>query len=398
MVNIEYIKLFKRTSMLLLFVLSVVTNTGKAATSTEEYMRGFISDLNNHDITAFKKRLDLDAFVNRVYSGGVLDTKYKHRYKQGMVDGMDNASKLLVTLMPAHGYAKLIRIKKGNTFDKALVRFDLGDNGYSFRDLYIDKSTKKIQRIIDWYDYTYGQKFSDYNRQFLALGSPDVSVITKILNITRNRKKDVDGLLQLIKTLETKNKEQALKIYMGFDSSFRKIRSVILMSYSIASRIGSSELYRITLSDLGKYHGNEASLNFVLIDHYIFEKQYDKALSAINKFMKEIGGNDAALLGLKANIHVVKEDCRTAIKVSKIALDTENNFEEPHWTLLDCYVSEKQYNNAVKVMNKIENTFNMVFNVDILKEDPSYLAFMETETFKKWYAQSLSKKDALQSQ
>lgn len=380
--------------MLLLLSVCASASTGKNDFNTERYMKTFIDGINNRDESAFYKIFNIDAFVEKVFSENVLNANYKKGYKQGLKRGFENSSKLLVTLMPDNGYAKLIRLRKGNSFDKALVRFDLGDNGYSFREFIIDKRINSDKRIYDWYDYTYGQKFSEYNRNILAIASPNRSIIKKILNLKNNRKKDIDNLLLLIKTLKTKDAGQALKLYKGFDESFRKIRSIILISYSIASRIGSNELYRITLSDLGKYHGDEASLNFVLIDHYYYQKKYDKAISAIDTFMQEVGKDDAALIALKANLYSVSGNCNKAVALSREALRYEVRFEEPYWVMLNCHVNDNQYEDAVKIMSDIENKFNIVFDINVLQKDAAYNQFMGTSVFKNWYMQSMSKKEA----
>lgn len=377
----------------LIYLILYTANVYAISYDSEKYIKQFVAELNSRNEQALSNRFDSDLFVEKVFSGEILEDKYKQSYKKGIDNSITNASRVIVNKIPENGFVKLVRLVKGEQYDKALLRFDLGDSGYGFRDIYLNNKTKNNKKIFDWYDYALGQKFTEFNRKLLILSFPKHRLISLVLNISVNRKQDIDNLFKLVKSVRDGAKVDAMKIYEEFDESFKKNKQVVLLVYAVASRINNEALYKKTLYDLNKYHGNDPSLNFIFIDHFFYQKKYNKAIKSIDILMQEVGRNDAALLGLKANIYYETDQCKQTIKYAKLATQHEPEFEQPYWVLLSCYAKLNQYQNAVQVMGNIEKIFNMVFDVEVLRNESLYKNLVKSQEFKIWYDQSLSKKN-----
>ena len=121
----------------------------------------------------------------------------------------------------------------------------------------------------------------------------------------------------------------------------------------------------------------------MLVDYYLFTKDYAKAHKAVDAVARQIG-DDAALDSLHGGIALAEKDYKRAIRFSRDGIRKEADYEDNYWVLLDALVFSRSYNDAVLVLNILEEGFGYSFDTDKLAQLEGYEAFARSEAFRGW--------------
>jgi hypothetical protein len=121
-----------------------------------------------------------------------------------------------------------------------------------------------------------------------------------------------------------------------------------------------------------------------LIDHYFFEKQFDRALAAIASLEQAVGGEDASSGSLRGNVLTEMKRYPDAAKACRRAIAAEPDFKHGYWCLVTVGTSSNDGKLAVEGLTAYEKAFGVSFDPDKLVELDAYKNVARTPEFAAW--------------
>lgn len=380
-------------STILCIIISLLLSTSLVSTASaakkDEYERfgqKTVTDLARGNGKAFSKAMHQEAILDSVFDGMSADDKTVSELRKGLAIGLDQVGDVMVQNLSGANI-KFLRSREKDGKRTALMRIDFGDKGLNYLDFILEKDKKGNIKIVDWYDYSKGQLYTDSVRQAIAMLLPEErSFLTKLLGTSGINKKEAKQFVELGNLMREQKYDEWLKKYHKLPEKLKNSRTLLLTRTIAASASGDESEYRLALKDLHDKMGDDPTLGLILIDYYFYENDFATAQKALDDLSVHIGG-DASIDALKANIYLTSEDYAQSIKYAKKAIEQEAEYEDSYWTLMSASIFGKQYGTAVAAMEKLESDFGYDIDPEEIEKGDEYRDFSRSEAYKKWKEQ-----------
>ncbi len=239
-------------------------------------------------------------------------------------------------------------------------------------------------RIVDWYDYSTGQLYTQSLRQIIAMMSPSPTVLGKVFDVVSKRKESINAVVRVFSLYGKQKYPETVQAFLALDEELRRSRMLNVVAVQAANMSQNDELYLKTLANLDRYFRTDPSLTFVLIDYYYIKGRYDRVLSALEQVEASFGVKDASLNVLKASALLEQEKYAPAAAEAQHAIDMEPTYEGGYWALLNAQVQSKQYTQAIKVAKVLEEEFSYDMGPASLGANELYADFVASEDYRLW--------------
>ena len=204
-----------------------------------------------------------------------------------------------------------------------------------------------------------------------------------LTRLTRGESAYVKNLSKILEMqhlqIEGKHNE-ALAIFDAFPEELKRDKNLLLMRFNIAAQ-ADDKAYQAAMVDLKKSLPDDPALDFALIDHYFYAKQFDKALEIIDSIDKRVEG-DPYLDFFRANIFYSDGNWAGAKRFAKQAIDREPDLEDPYWTLITISLDERDYAETARLLIAVEDSLGLV--IGDLIDIPEYAGFRASEPYRRW--------------
>lgn len=318
--------------------------------------------LNKRDADALIQMLDADAIMRLVIKDLGLNASDRESVRKGLPKALhDNVNIGLRTLEANKASVKFLRsgVRDGKPY--ALVRYDLGDQGIDYVEYYIAPSRK----VEDWYVHSMATLHSTSVRFALASILKTDSMLYGLFGARFATQGDARPFAELRTHLQTQDFAKAYRALEDFPESFRKSRQWALMRVTYGGHIDEAT-HRAALRHLARNFGKDADLQFMLIDHYFFEQQFDRALEALAALERAIGGEDAATANLRGNVLIAMKRFDDAGKACRRGMALEPDHKPAYWCLVTVGIATKSGKIAVEGLKAYEKAFAVEFDLDKL--------------------------------
>lgn len=369
-----------------------IGSTGKGTPSKDiaytEAAKLIVTQINNRDAAAFQNSIDLNALAVRT-SEKVFqkDIERKQFIKGFMQGGKRFAESIFRNLDISNGKAKYMKNFYIDGTKRALIRFNLGDSGYDYWELILEKNTEGKYRLVDWFQVSSGQLIS------ISLGAigkmltdPNPGLLESLFGIKEIDQNMMEKMKSIRASMQERDFIKALNIVDSLPDKIKNSRIMCTVAINLANFSRDDALYRKMLSRLDRYHSSDPSAAFALIDHYIYQNDFNSALKAVG-FLEKRVGTDALIMQLNSNINLLKGDNSKAIKFAKEAIKLENDFTDAYFTLSLAYVKLGQYRKAISIFDSLSDKFGYQFQKVNFLNDRDYADFVSSEDFKSWKIQ-----------
>jgi hypothetical protein len=121
----------------------------------------------------------------------------------------------------------------------------------------------------------------------------------------------------------------------------------------------------------------------LLLDFYMMDRQFDRANRVLREFKRQIG-SDPLLEVLFANLELERGNKQAFYGYCLKALEEDAAYLDTYWVLLDQFVVDRNYKDAVLILNVLSNMFQISLQVDAFKADEKYRDFSRSAAFKAW--------------
>lgn len=223
--------------------------------------------------------------------------------KKGMKTGLkkNDFEKSLFNLMGKNGNFEMVKCYEKDGFQRLIFRA-FGE-GINYMDLELTKLDDRVG-IADIYVYITGENIS----------SSMAELYNRLINVQAGSVQEAAAeKITLIKQLMSKNNyQQAKREFDRLPGSVQSSKLATVMRLQIISNLGDTA-YAKELQHYEKQFAGYANIQLALIDMYILNKNYDKALGAINQ-IDSIINKDPFLDYYRGLIRYNKGDTATATK------------------------------------------------------------------------------------
>lgn len=363
---------------LLLVPASVMAKATKE--DAAELGRSLAAAFNERSVDDFMKVVDVDGFSEIVlHDLGLGAADHEALRKRLPVSVRKNAEMSMRTIARHEGTAKYLRAGVEGGRPYALVRLDMGDEGVD----YIKYYASSPHGVEDWYIFTAASLFSSAVRFNLATIFKSESVLFRLFGVRSVSARDTKAFLEVRDSLAKDDYGGAFKALEKFPEDYRKSRQWALMRVTYGGRAGE-ESYRQALRHLAARFGADADLQLALIDHYFFEKQFDRALAAVTALEGAVGGEDASTSGLKGNLFAALKRSGDAEAACRRGIALEADFKPVYWCLVSVALERNDGKLAVAALTAYEKAFGVHFDPTQLAQQEGYQAIGKTREFTAW--------------
>ena len=336
--------------------------------------------LNKRDVNATLRLIDADAVGRAVIKEMGLNAADRETVLKVFPNALrTNVDLGIRTIAGSNGSAKYLRSGQRNGRPFALVRYDLGDQGIDYVEYYLGKTDK----VEDWYVHSMATLFSTSARLGLSSLLKTDSMLFALFGTRLATEADAKPFVELRTSLQKQDFAGAYRTLERFPEDFRKTRQWALMRVAYGGRV-DGDTHRAALRYLAQNFGKDPELQFMLIDHYFFEKQFDGALASLAALERAIGGEDGATANLRGSILIAARRFNEAALACRRSMALESDHKAGYWCLVTVGLNTKSGKIAVEGLKAYEGAFSVEFNLNELAAIAEYKEIAATPEFVAW--------------
>jgi len=137
------------------------------------------------------------------------------------------------------------------------------------------------------------------------------------------------------------------------------------------------------LSRLAKYHSDDPSAAFALIDHFTYQENYDAAITAIETLEQRVG-SDGVTSMLKSSIRLLGNNYAAAKTFAETGIKLEPGFDTNYYTLALANIKLKDFKTAIKTYKLIKKKFSVQIDKEYFKDQEEYSDFIKSKEYAAW--------------
>jgi len=352
-----------RHTLLILTAVASIILAGCGGSSTqpvtyeeaEKFSKEIDSSINYKNPKLFTSLIDLKELGKRVQKNSV--HKVSGAIEKGIGEGLEktNMGAEIIKSVRDKGKYELVKHYEKDGAQHLIFRI-YSQSGLNYHDYELVKRNGKVS-IADFYIYTAGETFSSLLGNFLNLmEKPNAG----------EQDEDYKAMMQVqqVKQLMASNPEEAKRLYDGLPDKFRNQKMVRLLGVQLSSNL-DNETYLAQLEDFEKTFPNEPNTHLIMLDAAILSKDYDKAISHIDK-IDELINKDPFLDFYRALMYNLKEDPAKAREHFEALVKKYPDFETGQIELLANYLEATDYDKARMVIDDYRK--NPDFDKELLSQ------------------------------
>lgn len=315
------------------------------ADEAKEFAKKLQSSIEKRDADFLDNAMDKKAFMKKAGLGSGSDAR-------SFGSGIEQSMKMGTTITNSISKKATYQLVKQYEKDKVQhIIFRMYDDGaLNYHDIELKKSGDEV-KVMDIFVYTTGELLSE-----TVKGLFDQMKAMMDKNKTQNSKEE--WLTQLPKMRQLMNEgksEEALAIYDQLPAEVQKMRAVQIVHVLICSGLSDYEKYNGSIEEYKKFYPNEPNMQLLLLDGYIINKEYDKALEGVNEIDKMIN-KDPLLDYYRYLCYNLKQDTANARTSLERLMKNEPNFEDGMLEIIALYLEEKNKPAADEWIEKFKAT------------------------------------------
>lgn len=349
-------------------------------TDLELFARQFEADIRSGDSNAVRRAFDTGAIEEGVCEGVQGGQNSLSQFKYGLRTGLATATGQLVRQWSDQDgrYKKLV-LYKGSP--AARFRF-AGEKGIALVDFVLRRNSQGKTRIVNFCNHAMGYDMVEQSRRMVApvLADLDAGFLARLLNKPDISAGDLKRFGDMTKKFASQDYPGVISAYKELPPALGETMAASMMHISALQILGKDDQYKQALKEAAKRF-NSASFQFMLVDVYFLDKEYDKAVECIDKFMQALE-KDAALLTLKSLMLHAKGDIKGANAVLSEAFKLEPDCIFSHSKGLDVLLAAKDFSTVRDSMILLEQKGGFSFKGTM--NDSAWNEFKKAPESKQW--------------
>ena len=340
------------------------------------------------DVKAMNALIDWDAVLDAATADVEAPAGFRENFRNGARGSTGDKGAFSGQIADACSKGTTYRPIRQRTRDKhktSLFRFAIANSGgVNYHEYLLDRDRDGKARATDIYVYFTGELFSITMRRGYTMMVADQTrgLAAKLLGPDPKLLENLGKIPEIARLLQADKPREALAIMDGMPAAVADSKTVMGIRVRAAQNIDEAT-YAGALERYRKLFPDDPSTNFLSIDGYTLLKDYDKALAAIDRLDKSVGG-DPYIGMLRSGLFQLAGRLADARKAAEAAVAGCPDLIEPCWALLGATLRQDDHPATLATLKLIDQRFEVEF-AD-LTAPPEYARFVKSPQHAEWKA------------
>jgi hypothetical protein len=312
-----------------------------------EFGKNLEASVNKRQAEFFDNAIDRKTLIKKA---NIPPGSHSEPFKRGLNKGMDVGTSLKQALSANATYTMIKHYTKDDVHHLLFRLYD--DGRLNYHDMELTRA-KGEPRIADMFIYTAGENLSETLHKIYLQFAP----MMKDKSFVNQNDTWLTKMPEIRQLMAQDKYREALEIYNRIPDSIQKGRAFQILHVQVSSGL-SSEEYNAAIEEYKRLYPNEPNMHLLLLDGYIINKEYEKALNAINeldrqinkdplldyyrflcyKLMNDAGNAKSSLLRLTQNMPDFADG-----QIELIAMNLDENNQEEARKIITSYRNKKSF-------------------------------------------------------
>ena len=308
----------------------------------EKFARDLQTAIRKHNLPDLRAAFNVPAIVDGICDGVHTSGPKLEQFKSGMARGMRGGVDQIADMWcKDDSKFKHLVLYKGDL--AARFRFVEKESGISMLDLVLQTNRQGNLAIANFCNHAMGYDMVEQSRQVAApiLAELDQTFLERLLNnpgVSLEQMKKFSWLSQKVRAGDFAG---AVIAYKELPPTLQQTMAATAIYITALQRGDDMNAYKAALKQAAARF-KAANFQFMLVDVYTLDKDYDKAVSCVDAFMASLE-KDAALLTLKSILQNVKGDIHSARATLREAFELEPDCVYAHSKGLDVLLAARDF-------------------------------------------------------
>lgn len=355
---------------------------------TEEECRQFAADLESAvktgDTAKISALLRMDDLLLRSFGDLDSSADFQRQLRQRIqaVPTGENFFNTLIGVVKQGGSYKFRTYHQRGAKPHVLFRMHQEEQGVNYHDIALVRHSDNRVAMEDMYVLLTGEMLSQtIKRPMLALLpaiNPDL--VSRLTGRDRDYLDNLKGVQGIAVANRAGRPDDAIAAYRKLPESLRKEKTILFFYLSAAKMKGDSE-YAAALEAFQTYHRNDASLDMVLLDHFILKKEYDTALKSVDR-LGPATHNDSYLFVIRSNVLAAAGRQKEAAVAAEKAAEMEAELNSAYESRISIALQEKNHDDTFRWLCQYVEKCGV--EIDDLTKLPDYADFVKSPKYGEW--------------
>lgn len=337
------------------------------------------------DASAIDGQFDIDVLLDRMFEDTDITAADKTAIGTGMRGAM-NVGQNVVMMTRGGGSYTLKRLHRKKKDVYALFRLIGANRAVNFHDILLQAKPDGSVVIADMYIFAPGQMFSDLLEGVLlpVLRDQNKGLFSKLFSSEDPYVKHFNDVASMGQAVQSQNPAGALKTFDSLPEAVQKMKIVQMLRFRAAMAMGvDSKEYRAALTDIKRLFSDDPGMQLLLVDHYLFQKEYDKCHECLNALGKAVGG-DAYVQILHASSYMAEEKNDKAFENVDKAIELEPAMQFAHDLNLGLALKTKDWARVSTALDLGEKHLGVTYEPGRIEGLPAFAEYVKTDEYAAW--------------
>lgn len=364
-----------------LFVLCLTAPLwGQSEAPSEEECRRFAEALEealeNGDGAYFDRAIDVDAILDLATEG----VEVPPPMAQGFREGVKDTFAIGTTLVQTGSEYRFLSFRTVDGRPRCLFRV-LSESGVNYHELLLAKGADGSVRVVDFYVYLTGERFSESMRRSYVQSLADrPGVVARLLGKENEYAKSLPLISRMADLVKAGESTEALRVYRKLPDVVRKGKTALLLRLQAAQGADEKE-YLDSIDDYRNEFPNDPGLDLVTFDGFLLRKQFAETLACLDRLDRSVGG-DPYLQVLRGFVHQQEGKRALAKESYRKAIEEEATLRVAYWNLIALSLEDEDFAETARLLAVLEDEVGL--EMGDLESIPEYAGFIKSDEYRKW--------------
>jgi hypothetical protein len=376
------------TTVIVLIVLATPLFAADDDTNAFGQFQGFLEGMDQKSFEMMQDYLDQTDLTNRILSHQSVQPDVEQMFRSDFWNIIERG---VSSVLPPEGSkvkGELIQFEFEDGQGRACVRFGYPNHDFQFHRFELRHDRRGRLKISDWFNSNKGLTFSALMGEELLTAKPTKEATRRLLSIGTPTDLQLFQATELLKAIRDREAPRFFEIYNEFDDQLKKVPWIAKNAVFMAHNLKDIDRFARTLDIFADVFADDPDMALLLSDYYLIVQDYERALTALQRFEQHFAVNEGALPARLSAIALAAGKLEEAETFAVEATTNEPKVELGWWSLLRVRTAAKDYQGALAALTYLEDNFGHRLDARKLRRDKfrAFTKLASSQEFKDWRA------------
>jgi len=377
-----------------LIALTVVLGVATPVNAAEDDAKAFgqfqevLEGINDETFAQIQRVIDKTDMTNRVYSARTVENDARQVFSANFWQFIESGFMSTLPNVGSRSLAEVVDFEFQDGMGRAAVRFNLPQYAYAFQvfDLRHDNRGRLI--IVDWFDSSTGQMFTDEIAEALTVLMPTKETTRRQISVESPSDLQLFQVTEIYKATRDIQPPRFFEIYDAFDEQLKREPFIARHAVKMAFLLEDIDRFEQSLEVFNDVYVENSDFGLMMSDMYMVMKAYDKSYASLQKFHESYSVNEGALPARLSALALALGKSEDAETYAVEATVDEPMLELGWWSLLRARAAIENNQGAIEVLAHLEDNFGHRLDVAKLRRDKfrGFTKLAASQEFQDWRA------------